>query len=47
MEWKPAGGEMPEDTFRTNINVPNINRVILIIITNVIVYVYVRVVLGN
>ena len=39
MEWKPAEGDMPRVTFRTNINVPNITLVILIITINVFVYV--------
>ena len=39
MEWKPAEGDMPRVTFRTNINVPNITPVILIITINVFVYV--------
>ena len=37
MEWKPAEGDMPRVTFRTNINVPNITLVILIITINVFV----------
>ena len=39
MEWKLAGGDMPGVTFRTSIDVPNINYVILNIIINVLVYV--------
>ena len=34
MEWKPAEGDMPRVTFRTNINVLNIILVILIITIN-------------
>ena len=45
MEWKPAEGDMPRVTFRTNINVLNITLVILIITINVFVYVEVCVVL--
>ena len=45
MEWKPAEGDMPRVTFRTNINVLNIILVILIITINVFVYVEVCVVL--
>ena len=45
MEWKPAEGDMPRVTLRTNINVPNITLVILIITINVFLYVEVCAVL--
>ena len=45
MEWKPAEGDMPRVTFRTNINIPNTTPVILIITINVFVYVEVCAVL--
>lgn len=34
IEWKPVRGDVPGVTFRTNINIPNINLVILIITIN-------------
>ena len=39
MEWKPGWRDMPRVTFRTNINVSNINLMISIIIINVLVHV--------
>ena len=39
MQWKAGERDMPRVTFRTHINVPNVNLMILIIIINVLVHV--------